>query len=58
MKRSSPLLFLAVYLLAAPVHAAVYLGVGAGMVFTQGATGQIAAPIYGGVEAHFSVDGS
>ncbi len=45
MKRGLPLL---------PVHAAVYLGLGAGMVFTQGLAGQIAAPIYGGVEAHYS----
>lgn len=34
MKRGLPLLFLAVCLLAVAVRAAVYLGVGTGMVFT------------------------
>lgn len=54
MKRGLPLLFLAVCLLAVPVRAAVYLGLGTGIVFTQGPAGQIAAPIYGAVEAHYA----
>lgn len=54
MKLGWPLFFLAVCLWTAPARAAVYVGAGAGMAFTQGAAGQIAAPMYGNVEVHYS----
>ena len=55
MRRFARLTAVSAWLCAVTAEAGAYLGLGTGVVHTNGAALQIAAPVYGHVEVHYSI---